>query len=148
VRVSDGEYLPERRLERDEALLAELVGGASVKAAAERSGTPLATAHRRFRDERFRGRLDEGRRLVMAGVATRLAGSAELALDVLVDVAGDEAVAPSVRVKAALGLLAAASAYHERQELVANLSSRLEVLEAEVAVRERRPSRFALEAGE
>lgn len=144
--MSAAEHLPER-LERDERLLAELVAGATVAAASERSGVSLATAHRRVREPAFRARLDRARRDVMAAVATRLAAAAELGVDVLVEVASDPEAAPSVRVKAALGLLASASAYHERAELSSGLLERLEALERDAAVSGRRPSRLALESG-
>lgn len=117
------------RLEGDEALLAELLRGVPVTAAAEAAGYSEATARRRLREPTFRARLDEGRRELMTVVAAQLAGSSEVGYAVLRKIALDpEAPAPS-RVRAAVELIAAAERVGEKVDLTADVLERLTRLE-------------------
>lgn len=88
----------------DEALIAALVGGATLDGAAEAGGVSVSTVQRRLRDPGFQTRLVEAKndsldRLL--GVSIR---AAIVATGYLLRVVGDEHVHPSIRVRAAVAL--------------------------------------------
>ncbi len=88
----------------DEALIAALVGGATLDGAAEAGGVSVSTVQRRLRDPGFQTRLVEAKndsldRLL--GVSIR---AAIVATGYLLRVVGDDRVHPSIRVRAAVAL--------------------------------------------
>lgn len=116
------------RLEGDEALLAALLRGASLAAAAAEAGVSERTARRRVHEQAFRERLDAGRAEVTAIVAAQLAGGSELGYGVLVELAGDANVTAAVRRKAAADLIEFATQVGAAR----NVEARLEALELQL----------------
>ncbi len=88
----------------DEALIAALVGGATLDGAAEAGACSVSTVQRRLRDPDFQTRLVEAKndsldRLL--GVSIR---AAIVATGYLLRVVGDDRVRPETRVRAAVAL--------------------------------------------
>jgi hypothetical protein len=117
------------RLKGDEALLAALLLGLTVPAAAAEAGLSERTARRRVTHPEFRKRLDAGRAEMTTLVAAQLAGGAQVGYTVLVRLAADSATPPSVRRSAARDLISLAGELGITREMEA----RLEALEDAVA---------------
>jgi hypothetical protein len=113
----------EAGLRGDEALLMALLRGATVAAAAKEARLSERTARRRVADAGFRKRLDEGRAQLVTVVAAQLASGAELGYGVLVELAQDKAVPPSVRQKAASALIALAGDVGAARDVEARLEA-------------------------
>lgn len=114
------------RLRGDEALLAALLRGATLKAAAAAAKMAERTARRRVREEAFRRRLDAGRAEVVTVVAAQLAGGAEIGYGALIELVEGDATPPAVRRNAARDLIALAG----ELGVARDLEARLEALEA------------------
>ncbi len=89
----------------DEALIAALVGGATLDGAAEAGGVSVSTVQRRLRDADFQTRLVEAKndsldRLLGVSIRAAIVATGYL----LRVVVGDEPVHPSIRVRAAIAL--------------------------------------------
>ena len=82
------------RLTGDEALLAELLRGATLVEAAAAAKVSERTARRRVAAPEFRARLDAGRRELLGLVVARLASLAEDAVDTLRELLGEATPAP------------------------------------------------------
>lgn len=111
------------RLEGDEALLAALLRGSTIVAAANEAGMSDRTARRHVRDPEFRRRLDEGRAEVTSVVAAQLAGGAEVGYAVLFRLAMSETTPPSVRRSAARDLIALAGDMGTARDVEARLEA-------------------------
>ncbi len=109
------------QLSGDEALLAALLRGLPVAAAAETAGISESTARRRIRDAGFRKRLDEGRAEVIGLVAAQLAGGAQVGYTALVQLAAAASTPPSVRRAAARDLVALAGEIGVARDLEARI---------------------------
>jgi len=85
----------------DEALLAGLVGGATVEQAAERAGISVRTAYRRLRNEDFLERLQSLRERLVERSADQLTSAASEALGAMLALVRDAAIPPEFRFKVA-----------------------------------------------
>jgi hypothetical protein len=108
----------------DAALVAALVGGATLDEAADAANVSRRTVARRLRDPAFRGELEALRREALARAADRLAGLATAALETLEELLGDR-YPPTTRLGAARAVLHEASRFHEAAEL----AQRIEAIE-------------------
>ena len=117
------------RLRGDEALLAALLRGATLKLAAGEAKMNERTARRRVREKEFRTRLDAGRAEVTTMIAAQLAGGAEVGYGVLIGLAQDTTAPPAIRRNAARDLIALAG----ELGLGRDMEARLETLEETVA---------------
>jgi hypothetical protein len=111
----------------DGVLVAALAAGATQAQAAEMAGMSERTVRRRLEQPNFAARVVEQRSGLVTQTAARLAGLASSAVDALLDLLAAD-VAPTVRLRAALGVLEAARVWRECSELEA----RIAVMEAEV----------------
>jgi hypothetical protein len=116
------------RLHGDEALLAALLRGATLKTAAAEAKLSERTARRRVREPDFRKRLDSGRAEVTAMVAAQLAGGAEVGYGVLIELAQNAAAPAGVRRNAARDLIALASELGAVREIEARVEDLEEAL--------------------
>jgi hypothetical protein len=113
---------PGGRSQADVALVAALIGGATLDEAADAAKVSRSTLARRLRDPAFRGELDALRREVLARAADKLAGLATAALETLEELlsAGQP---PATRLGAARAVLHEASRFHHATELAARIEA-------------------------
>ena len=116
-----------------EQLVAGLVAGQTIEAAAEAAGMSEASAHRRLAEPEVRQRLDAARLAVVEAVSDRLSAAALGAVATLDAIASDTTVAAGVRVQAANGLLARVTALRE----ASHVEARLTEIEAAIAAQRR-----------
>lgn len=107
----------------DELILAALAAGLSQPAAARHAGVSERTVRRRLEDPSFAASVEQARGALVERTSAQLLGAAEHAVAALRDLL--DTGPPAVRVRAALGLLAAA-AWRES----ADTERRLAALEA------------------
>jgi hypothetical protein len=110
----------------DDVLLAALLSGATLKAAAEQADCSERTLRRRLGDEAFRGRLDEARREVLSAIVARLTAAGDRAVGVLLELL-EEPTPAAVRRAAAKDVLASLETLGVAPDLLTRLE-RLEVL--------------------
>ncbi len=113
-----------RRPVADAALVAALVGGATLDEAADAANVSRRTVARRLKDPAFRGELEPLRREALARAADRLAGLATAALETLDELLGAHHP-PTIRLGAARAVLHEASRFHDAAEL----AKRIEAIE-------------------
>ena len=111
------------RADADEALVALLAGGATVREAAATSGVSERTIARRLKEPAFCQRVSEVRSALVASAAGRLAGGMSEAADVLRDQL--KSADPHVRHKSAVKLIELTLRVQE----VTELRQRLDELE-------------------
>jgi hypothetical protein len=112
----------------DGALIAALLGGASVEGAANLAGLSLRTAFRRLADPTFQATLAEAKRARLARVVEVLAAGSLLAVNTLIELLGPE-TPPSVRHASAKSILE----LDERRRQQVENEGRLSALEAQLA---------------
>ena len=93
----------------------------TIEEAARVSGVSSKTVRRYLNEEEFRRVLDDERRVAFRLAAGALQGLLARAVSVLGDVVADDAVAPSVRVRACNSVLSHARAWHEIDEIEGRL---------------------------
>ena len=117
------------RRNADDALLAALAGGATVREAATTAGVGERTAWRRLDEEDFRRRLDEARRQTVRAAVDTLTRASTAAAATLATLLRQE-YPPAVRLGAARSILELGGRLRESQDVLA----RIEALEAASAV--------------
>ena len=90
------------------------------------AGISESTARRRLADRDFRAKLDEARRELVVGVVARLAGAAERAIDVQLELLESSDTPPAVRRQVARDVLSTLDELGASRDL----EGRLEALEA------------------
>jgi hypothetical protein len=128
----------------DERLMAELLRGLPVAAAAEKAGMSESTARRRLQSPEFAGRLEDARRERASLLASLLTGGAEAGYRVLLEVALDRSVVAGARVRAAERLVEFAGrfgAIQDQGRAIEELRAELEEIREER--REERRGRVA-----
>ncbi len=109
------------RRSADELLVSALAAGLSQPAAARHAGVSERTVRRRLEDGEFAASVDQARAAVVDRASAQLLGATEQAVAALRDLV--ESAPPAVRVRAALGLLTAASAWRENGETERRLAA-------------------------
>ncbi len=109
------------RRSSDELLVSALAAGLSQPAAARHAGVSERTVRRRLEDGEFAASVDHARAAVVDRTSAQLLGATEQAVAALRDLV--ESAPPAVRVRAALGLLTAASAWRENGETERRLAA-------------------------
>jgi hypothetical protein len=112
----------------DGALIAALLGGASVEDAASLAGLSLRTAYRRLADPTFRDTLAEAKQARLARVVEVIAAGSLLAVNTLIELLGPE-TPPSVRHASAKSILE----LDERRRQQVEVEDRLAAIEAQLA---------------
>jgi hypothetical protein len=110
------------RSRADAALVAALIGGATLDEAADAANVSRRTVARRLTDPAFRGELEALRREALARAADRLAGLATAALETLEELLG-AGNPPAIRLGAARAVLREANRFHEATELAARIEA-------------------------
>jgi hypothetical protein len=110
---------------RDVTLLAELLTGKTIAAAAEAAGYTERTAQRRLADDGFRAQLDAACREVFELSKAQAARGRQQAFETLLRIAADVAASDAAQVNAAKALLEAS----ERSQQATDLAARVRVLE-------------------
>jgi len=110
------------RRNADDALIAALVGGATVREAAATAGMGERTAWRRLDDDAFRARLDEARRQTIAAALDVLTRASTAAAATLATLLRAE-YAPSVRLGAARSILELGGRLRESQDMLVRLAA-------------------------
>jgi hypothetical protein len=103
-----------------------LASGLSVEQAAEQAGIPLRTAYRRVQEPAVRGMIAEARAVLIRGVAGKLAGHGQAAVEALAVLLADESA--RVRLSAATALLG----HLFRSAEVADLAEQVQELRRDV----------------
>ncbi len=114
---------------RERAVVAALAAGLTKKEAAATVGVRPETVSRYLRDPQVCAAIKEAQDQSLAQITRRMGAGSNTALDVLQAVMADAAMAPAVRVRAALGWLEQAWKARELSELterVSELERRLE----------------------
>jgi hypothetical protein len=112
---------------RDGALIAALLGGATIEDAARAAGFSLRTAHRRLADPTFRNLLAEARQARLARVVEVLAAGSLVAVNTLVELLG-QGTPPTVRHAAAKTILER----DERRRQQVEIEERLSAIETQL----------------
>ena len=113
-----------RSAARDEVLVAALATGATQTEAARMAGMSERTVRRRLDEPAFADRVAAERRAVATRTAARITALASRdAVAVLRELMVDANVAPSVRLRAALGALTVAPAWRDNGELEATVTA-------------------------
>ncbi len=113
-----------RSAARDEVLVAALATGATQTEAARMAGMSERTVRRRLDETAFADRVAAERRAVATRTAARITALASHdAVAVVRELMVNEDVAPSVRLRAALGVLTVAPAWRDKGELEATVAA-------------------------
>jgi hypothetical protein len=102
----------------DLALLTALLSNATIRKAGAEAGLSEATVYRRLQDATFRKQLKEMRLRTYSNALSRLQVSTGTAVEVLQEIMQDREQPPSVRVKAALSVLALANVEANQPDFV------------------------------
>ncbi len=109
------------RRSADDMIVGGLAAGLSQPAAARHAGVSERTVRRRLEDPEFAASVDKARVAFVERTAGQLLGAAEQAVAALRDLV--DSAPPAVRVRAALGLLAAAATWRENGETERRLTA-------------------------
>ena len=123
------------RRKGDNALVAALAGGATVRDAAQSAGVSERTAHRRLEDPAFARRVTDARSEMLSravGTLARTSTAAATALALLL-----RAESETVRLGAARSILELAAKFHETEQL----EHRIAQLEAQMEGQQRKGAR-------
>jgi AcrR family transcriptional regulator len=99
-------------------VVAALLSGKSIEAAAAEAEVGTTTVHRWFKEsDAFNDALSEGRRAALHTAITTLSYVSRTAAGVVLEVMANKKTPPSVRLRAALGVLELLTTWAQHQEL-------------------------------
>jgi len=113
---------------REAIIAAALAGGATHHEAGEAAGVSERTVRRRLEDTAFREQVASQREQLISRTTDRLTGLTTVAVDTLSALVSSEETPPAVRLRAAMGILAAHRVWRDAGEM----EERLRLLEHEV----------------
>jgi hypothetical protein len=116
------------RTGRAAIIAAALAGGATHHEAGEAAGVSERTVRRRLEDTAFREQVASQRDLLISRTTDRLTGLTTVAVDTLSALVSSGETPPAVRLRAAMGILAAHRVWRDAGEM----EERLRLLEHEV----------------
>lgn len=108
---------------KQQAVIGEMVAGASVAAAAKATGANERTIRRWIADDAFAEALTTARAEAWSRAMNRLRGKAERAVEVLAEMMDSPGAPPHARIRAALGVIRHARQLVEVDELVARVEA-------------------------